>query len=258
MDRLIEFHRRHGQTFIMNWFWNLDRPGNEPHGAVVNSSRYWKFAPATRQHILDFWARMAEHCKDLPPDAICYDLLNEPSDVYWDDYNRLTKEFTAAVRKVDPVHRITIEAGGGWAQPEDLDLTEPTGDTNTLYQFHGYGPHTGDCHRNDLWFPRYEPDSETFRSYEEWEERLLAPIRFSIRNHCELFHGEFGLSFIGPGQSPRKWVEALLSLHEKYRTHWNWWSYSGNDIHRTGLVAGDRVNPLVETLSEYARKRKSE
>ena len=72
---------------------------------------------------------------------------------------------TAAIREVDPVHAITVESGGGWAQPEDLDMTEPTGDPNTIYQFHFYGPHTGDCHRWDLWYPRYDLPVERFR---EW------------------------------------------------------------------------------------------
>jgi hypothetical protein len=255
MDGLIDLHRRHGQMFIMNWFWNLDRPGNEPNRAVVNSSRYWRFAPAVRAQIIEFWTRMAEHCKDLPPDAVCYDYLNEPSDVEWGDWNRFLKDVTAAVRKVDPVHRIAAEAGGGWAQPEDLDLTEPTGDPNTIYEWHAYGPHTDDCHRSDLWYPRYELTGDGFRSYEEWEERLLPVLRFGIRTHAEMFHGEFGLSFIGPDDSPRKWLEDLLSLHEKYRMHWNWWNYSGGDIYRTGLKAGERVNPLVETLSAFARRK---
>lgn len=83
---------------------------------------------------------------------------------------------------------------------------------------------------------------------------MLSPVRFGIRHRKELMHGEFGISFLGPDEAPRRWLEDVLDIHEKYRMHWNWWNYSGGEIHRTGLMAGDRVNPLVETLSEYARQ----
>jgi hypothetical protein len=154
---------------------------------------------------------------------------------------------------VDSRHWISVEFGGGWAQPEDADLNEPTGDAKTIYQFHQYGPHAGDCHRRDLWYPRYQADEERFRSADEWEERLLPLIRFMIRNRAEMMHGEFGLSFLGPDEAPRQWLQTVLGLHDKYRIHWTWWNYSGGEIHRTGLAAGERVNPLVETLREYAR-----
>ena len=245
-DAMLESHRKHGLMCFLNWFGLEGR----------------RFQPWQRKQVIQFWAQMADYCKDLPPGLVCYDLMNEPAGLYdahtpsrnaWAAYNRLVKEITEAIRDVDTVHPITIEFGGGWAQPEDADMTEPTGDPNTIYQFHFYGPHTGDCHRNDLWYPRYQADEERFRSYEGWEERMLSPIRFMIRHHAEVMHGEFGISFLGPGDAPRAWLEDVLAIHEKYRMHWNWWNYSGGNIHRTGLVAGERVNPLVETLKKYAR-----
>jgi hypothetical protein len=206
-----------------------------------------------RQDFIARWVAMARHCKDLPAGLVAYDLINEPAGIPWEDYNRLMKETTQAIRAVDPVHPISVETGGGWAQPEDFDKTEPTGDANTIYQFHFYGPHTGDCHREDLWYPRYAASEERFISYEGWEERMLAPIRFHIRTRAEVLHGEFGISFLGPEEAPRAWLEDVLAIHEKYRMHWAWWNYAGNEIHRTGLVAGDRVNPLAATLAKYAR-----
>jgi len=257
-DRVLKWHRDNDLVFIINWFWNYDRPENEPNRAIVNSSRYWKFDPTVRQHVIDIWVKIAEHCKDLPPDTVIYDFVNEPSDVQWEPYNRFMKDISAAIRKVDKVHYLAQEAGGGWAQAEDLDMTEPTGDEKTIYEFHFYGPHTGDCHRYDLWFPRYQMHVDHFRSREQIEERLLPVIRFGIRSKAQMFHGEFGTSFIGPDEAPRRWLESLLGLHEKYRTHWNWWNYSGGNINRTGLIAGERINPLVRTLSEYARMRPPE
>ena len=245
LDDMLETHRRLGLMCFLNWF------GLEGQ----------RFSQATRRQVRDFWVQMAQHCRELPPELVCYDLMNEPAGLYggapltrnaWDEYSRLVREVTEAIREVDRTHPISVEAGGGWAQPEDLDMTEPTGDANTIYQFHYYGPHTGDCHRWDLWYPRYQPDEQRFHSYEAWEERMLSPIRFQIRSHAQLMHGEFGISFLGPDDAPRLWLDDVLAIHEKYRIHWVWWNYSGNDIHRTGLMSGDRINPLVSTLRKYA------
>jgi hypothetical protein len=255
LDRIVALHRRHNLTCILNWFWNADDPLKEINGAPPNSSRYWNYKPAARQLIIDFWAKVAEHYADLPRDAIAYDLLNEPAFVTVAEYNRFIKDATAAVRAHDKVHAIFVESANGWAQPEDFDRLEATGDDNTVYEFHFYGPHAFDSYSRDIWFPRYDHDSETYESVEALEERLLPPIRFSIRNGgAPLCHGEFGITFLGPDDSPRLWLEALLALHDKYRNHWSWWNWDGRDIHRTGLVAGDRVNPLVSILREFMKK----
>jgi hypothetical protein len=232
---MLRWSGENGLLCIVNWFTTQTMP----------QDRVKEFA--------EHWAAMARHCRDLPRDAICYNFINEPAGIRWDEYNSLMKYMTGVVRSVDGVHPISIEAGGGWAQPEDLDMLEPTGDDNTIYQFHFYGPHTGDCHRWDLWYPRYQADEERFRSYEGWEERMLSPVRFIIRHKAEVMHGEFGISFLGPDDAPRLWLEDVLAVHRKYRMHWNWWNYSGGEINRTGLVAGERENPLLETLVKYAR-----
>jgi len=255
LDRIVDLHQRHNITCILNWFWNADYPLKEINGAPPNSVRYWNYKPAARQLIIDFWAKVAEHYAALPRDAIAYDFLNEPTTLYTPEYNKFIKDATAAVRAQDKVHTIFVESGNGWAQPEDFDRLEPTGDDNTVYEFHFYGPHAFDSYSRDLWFPRYEHRSETFQSWEALEERLLSPIRFSVRNRgVQLCHGEFGITFLGPDEAPRQWLETLLTLHEKYRNHWIWWNWDGRAIHRTGLIAGERVNPLVTTLSEFMER----
>ncbi|MCX8038437.1 MAG: cellulase family glycosylhydrolase [Candidatus Sumerlaeia bacterium] len=255
LDDLIARHRRQNLLCVLNWFWNADHPLKEIGGAPPNSARYWRHKPAARQLLLDFWSKVAEHCAGLPRDAVAYDLLNEPATVPWAEYNRFIRDATAAIRRHDTTHTIFIESANGWAQPEDFDRLEATGDPNTICEFHFYGPHAFDSYQRDIWFPRYEPHREAFVSAESLEERLLPPLRFSIRNRgAELCHGEFGITFLGPDESPRHWLEALLTLHEKYRIHWMWWNWDGEAIHRTGLVAGDRLNPLLTTLREFMAK----
>jgi len=236
-DRRIRFSRKYNLVCFLNFF----------TGQGLNEEQ--------RKHFFALWTSIAKHCKDLPEDAVVYNLINEPAHFHWDDYNKFVKEVTAAVREIDKKHWMSIEFGGGWAQPEDADMCVPTGDEKTIYQFHFYGPHSFDVYRESLWYPRYETGEERFRSYEGWEERMLSPVRFLIRHQKEVLHGEFGVSFLGPEESPRKWLEDVLAIHEKYRMHWNWWNYSGNGISRTGLAAGKTINPLVETLTEFAKMK---
>jgi hypothetical protein len=211
--------------------------------------------PNARKAAVDMWRAIAERYKDLPEQVVIYDFINEPADFRTDDFDNFMKQITDAVREVDKVHWISIEPGNGWAQPEDFDMMTHSGDEKTIYQYHFYGPHLGDCHRNDLWFPRYNLDEDRFRSYEAIEEQLLSPLRWSIRNNqTELFHGETGTSFLGPDNATELWLRAVLDLHEKYRAHWNWWTYDGDSINRTGLMSGDRENPLLSVLREYAAK----
>jgi hypothetical protein len=148
---------------------------------------------------------------------------------------------------------IAIESGGGWAQPEDLDMTEATGDGETIYQYHFYGPHKTEF-RDNLLYPRYNRSEDRWRSQEGWEERMLSPIRFQIRHRAEVFHGEFGISHLSAEAAAQGWLEDVLAIHHKYRMHWNWWHYSGSGTYRTGLAAPDHVNPLLPILQKYARK----
>lgn len=234
-DQRIRMSRQYGMTCVINYF----------TGQGLN--------PQQRREFIELWRNIAEHCKDLPADAVIYNLINEPAHFGWDDYNAFVAEVTHAIREIDQTHWISVEFGGGWAQPEDADMTEPTGDERTIYQFHFYGPHSFESYIQSLWYPRYEWPEERFRSYEGWEERMLSPIRFRIRHHAELMHGEFGITFLGPDESPHRWLRDVLAIHEKYRMGWNWWNYSGSGISRTGLVAGERINPLVPILTRFAQ-----
>ena len=240
LDAILDSSKKHNLTCFVNWFTDQEVPD------------------ARRKDFIGRWVALAEHCRDLPENLVVYDFINEPAGIRWDDYNAFMKEVTLAVRAVDKRHWLSVEFGGGWAQPEDADMTEPTADASTIYQFHAYGPHTGDCHRFDLWYPRAKVDEERFESYEGWEERMLSPVRFMIRTGREVMHGELGLSCLGPDDAPRAWLDDVLAIDEKYRMHWCWWNYSGTDIHRTGLVAGKRVSPLLETLEKYAKMKPPE
>ena len=236
LDDMIAWHRERDMTCLLNWFWDFGRGG---------------YDEARGRQIEQLWEALAERYKDQPKWALAYSILNEPAGLPWEVYNPFAKRVTAAIRKHDKVHMISIEAGGGWAQPEDLDMIEPTGDENTVYQVHFYGPHKEEFPDNPL-YPRYNRSEDRWRSYEGWEERMLSPVRFAIRSGREVLHGEFGISHLSAAGAAEGWLEDVLSIHQKYRMHWNWWHYNGSGTYRTGLVAPDHLNPLLPILRKYA------
>ena len=237
LDEMIGWHRERDMTCILNWFWDFGRGG---------------WSDARGRQIEQFWGAVARRYKDEPKWSVAYSILNEPAGLPWEVYNPFIRRVTKAIRAHDKVHTISIEAGGGWAQPEDLDMTEPTGDENTTYQYHFYGPHKTEF-RDNLLYPRYNRSEDRWRSYEGWEERMLSPIRFQIRHRREVFHGEFGISHLQAAGAAEGWLDDVLAIHRKYRMHWNWWNYNGGGTYRTGLVAPDHVNPLLGILRTYAR-----
>lgn len=237
LDEMLAWHAERGMTCILNWFWDFGRGG---------------FSEARARQIEAFWEAVAKRYADRPRWAVAYSILNEPAGLPWAVYDPFARRVTAAIRKHDRTHAISIEAGGGWAQPEDLDMTEPTGDENTIYQFHFYGPHKTEFVDN-LLYPRYRRSEDRWRSYEGWEERMLSPIRFAIRHGRDVFHGEFGLSHLQADGAAERWLEDVLAIHRKYRIGWNWWHYNGQGTYRTGLVAPDHTNPLLPILTRYAR-----
>ncbi len=82
----------------------------------------------------------------------------------------------------------------------------------------------------------------------------LEAILFGIRHHVPIHCGAFGISMLQPGGDGEAWLEDDLAFFERFGIGWNWWNYSGGDIYRTGLAAGDRTSPFVPILEKWARR----
>lgn len=94
-----------------------------------------------QDQLVDLWVKLALKYKDEPVVA-AYDLLNEPlpintgsAEKYKHLLEPLYKRITAAIRKVDQKHMITLE-GFNWSNDWSL-FTKPF-DNNVFYQFHYY------------------------------------------------------------------------------------------------------------------------
>ena len=164
-----------------------------------------------------------------------------------DHWNELMPELTAVIRSVDRKHLIVWESADGWAQPEWCSWLKPVKDTHVLYSFHHYGKHWGYAY--DEYYPGYKSTTERTQ-IAPWLEAILFSIRNNVRIHC----GEFGISMIQPDEDGEDWLNDYLAFFERFGIGWNWWNYSGSDVYRTGLCAGDRISPFVPVLQKWLNR----
>ena len=164
-----------------------------------------------------FWREVAVRYKDQGP--IVYDLVNEP----WGDEARrrwtsYAKELTAAIREVDGRHTIMVEPPE-WGWPNGFRYLEPTGDRNTVYSFHFYGPMDFTHQRNGghmkttekQWRERVYPG---FLQGEKWnKERFRKEVRTAAawrdKYGVKIWCGEFGVARWARGALDwvRDWIE---------------------------------------------------
>ncbi len=136
--------------------------------------------------VVEHYRTLAKMCKDLPPDAVAYDLLNEPETREPKAYNALLKRITQAIREFDKTHLIYAEVIAPWgpnAQPYPeaaFANLEPTSDPLTVYSFHDYEYRL---------MPRYPNEKVDIRTL---LERWLPAFKFSIDHRAPIHLGEFG------------------------------------------------------------------
>jgi len=216
----------------------------------------------------DFWKEVAGRYRES--EGIAYDLMNEPHDnlakTQWSGY---AGELTGAIRQIDSVHTIIIEPPG-WGWPDGFDHLEPTGDANTVYSFHFYGPmdfthqRSGGKHMNTTesqWRQRAYPGliiSEWGQEY--WDKEKMRPyVRkaagFRDRYGVKLWCGEFGCArwALGAGQWLRDWIDLL----EEENIGWSYYSYREWHHMDIEMDPGERVNPTGRSETELVEFFKS-
>ena len=247
LDELVDKCNRADLQMMLCWFFNEDAPQSDTAGAVRNSTRYWRAHPETKTNVFELWKQIAARYADQPEWAVSYDFFNEPAYLNPDHWNELMAELTAVVRSVDKKHLIVWESADGWAQPEWCSWMTPVKDAKALYSFHHYGKHRGYAY--DEYYPGYRSTTERTQ-VAPWLEAIL----FSIRNHAPIHCGEFGISMIQPDEDGEAWLNDYLAFFERFGIGWNWWNYSGSDVYRTGLCAGDRTSPFVPVLQKWINR----
>ncbi|MBM3215146.1 glycoside hydrolase family 5 protein [Candidatus Poribacteria bacterium] len=169
-------HNQTGERAMRTLMWAWERGLQN----VFNTDEKW--VPDVVEH----YRTLARQCKDLPPDAVAYDLLNEPETREPRSYGALIKKITNVIREVDKTHLIYVEAMPEWgpgAKPFPkgaFETLEPTGDPLTVYSFHDY----------EFRLPPLWPNEE--RDIRDILTRWIPAFRYAIDHRVPIHLGEFG------------------------------------------------------------------
>ncbi len=197
--------------------------------------------------VVEHYRTLAKLCKDLPPDAVAYDLLNEPETRDPRAYNALLRRVTQAIREHDKTHLIYAEVIAPWgpnAQPYPeaaFENLEPTDDPLTVYSFHDYEYRL---------MPRYPNEKVDIRTL---LERWLPAFKFSIDHRSPIHLGEFG-AFEQTKEDIYSNRCAITMLLDHFRIFdrfgWHFHYYSNR-----GIVRVRKDGSVEESLVQEAYRR---
>jgi hypothetical protein len=234
------FRPQHNQTGeramkTVQWCWEQGLQN------VFNTDEKW--VPDVCEH----YRTLAEQCKGYPPDAVAYDLLNEPETRDPRAYNALIRKTTAAIRAVDRTHLIYVEVIPPWgpgAQPYPqgaFENLEPTGDALTCYSFHDYE------YRLPPRWPNEEHDARTLLA------RWIPAFRFSIDHRCPIHLGEFGgfeqtKESVYDNRCAVTLMMDYLRIFDQFGWHWHYYA-------NRGIVRVRKDGSLEESCVQEACRR---
>lgn len=234
------FRPQHNQTGeramrTLQWCWERGIQN------VFNTDEKW--VPDVVEH----FRTLAEKCKDFPPDAVAYDLLNEPETRDPRAYDALIRKITQAIREVDKTHLIYVEVFPPWGPSASpfprmaFENLTPTGDELTCYSFHDYEFRLP---------PRWPNDEQDIRSI---LSRWIPAFRYGIDSRRPIHLGEFG-GFEQTDQSvydnpcTLTLMMDYLRIFDQFGWHWHYYA-------NRGTVRVRRDGSLQESYVQEAHRQ---
>lgn len=199
-----------------------------------------------KRRLLPHYDKLVPQLKDRPFWEVAYDLINEPFDHQAAAYNRVTKELTARIRKLDRRHLCYIEPCQAWGAIQQLRLVEPTGDELTMYSFHDYNFRMQKS--EDRW-PTLDRDITSICRM--WWPAFEFAIRHGVGMHC----GEYG-GFHAPTDDllcQKTLLNDFLRIFDQFGMHHHY--YTGRGIYQRQLDGSLRPSNVVRAFREYSKRQ---
>jgi endoglucanase len=251
LDRAVELGLKHGIHVSINLH---HAPGfciNHPIG-WGEPFNLWKDSAGLEAFLLH-WTTIAERFKGVDPDALSFNLVNEPPPVGYgmsrEDYVRVMTAGTRAIHAVEPERLVVVDGINVGIDPAPEMLDEPVSFgcrgylpfplTHYLAEW-GPGTHT----RVPKW-PFVDRNGTVFdkddfrRVYKPWiqMQRLGADV------HC----GEFGCHHKTPHRVALAWMEDLLSVLNETNIGFAMWNLRGS----LGIADSGREDVEYRSLDGY-------
>ncbi|MBH54135.1 MAG: hypothetical protein CMI18_07290 [Opitutaceae bacterium] len=254
VDNQINRARKHGINIILDMHY-------AQCGWQVEDTDFWQAGSELQERFIRMWQAIAERYRDEPL-VVAYDLINEPkADQNFADYEAVLNKTIEAIRSVDQNHLIWIEV-----PVHNEEMLPKIEDTNIIYDFHMYRPHSfthqriqgpiiekwPSLLREPGWFDLKDlhvggeirspalkeyPLSDKGREYVE--NCVLPSIEWARKNDYPLVCGEFGVASTCVDHGGEEWVTDVLRVLENNDVHYYYyslrWKAPGKDFATFGL-----------------------
>ncbi|HEV6966091.1 glycoside hydrolase family 5 protein [Roseateles sp.] len=238
------------------WFKTLDEvlasALNAGLQVIVDEHNFTDCAKALdscRAKLKAFWRQVAPRYRDAP-DAVLFEILNEPNgeaDALWND---ILAENLQIIRETNPKRRVVV-GPKFWNSMDHLDsLKLPEADRNLVVTFHYYSPfpftHQGAHWVADLkntsgvtWGTAAEQEQikKDFDKVKAWAQKTGRPILL----------GEFGALETGPLAQRVAWTSAVARAAEARGFGWSYWQFD-SDFIVWDMKADGWVKPILNAL----------
>jgi aryl-phospho-beta-D-glucosidase BglC (GH1 family) len=255
LDQYLDATRSRGMQLSLN----LHRaPGYCINGNNLETHNLWLDQVAQDAFVF-LWETFAKRYKDVPNEAISFDLLNEPPSVgeygfTRDVHERIMRRAIAAIRAIDPDREIAIDgiSGGHLAMPE-------LADAGVIHSGRGYQPMPVSHFEANWWsgsaglpspvYPGTEWEGLTWTKatlrefYRPWREVEAKGVKVHI--------GEFGCFNRTPNEVAMRWFNDLFGLYREFGWGFSLWNFEGP----FGIIKHGRPGTVFEEIDGYSVDR---
>lgn len=231
------------------------------------------------EQFADYWRALAQHYASWDPEAVFFEVLNEPEarDPY--RWYGVQARLVTAIREGAPKQTI-IAAGARWSDDDDLVFMQPVSDANVIYNFHFYEPHLF-THQGATWgesywhwlknlpYPSTPENVKDAAALVPYPEKRLSVERYGMQRwnaarmdeefaqiaawgehwNVPLTCNEFGVYRHAARPEDRAaWIRDVRSALEKNGIGWTMWDYSGG----FGVVTKQNGEPVPDEVTVKA------
>lgn len=205
--------------------------------------------PSCRVKLKAFWRQIAAHYQKAP-DAVVFEILNEPNgaaDAVWND---MLAENLAIIRETNPTRRVVV-GPRFWNSLDHLDsLRLPEADRRLIVTFHYYTPMEF-THQGASWTPQFQKLSGVTWGTAAEREKLQKDFdrvkAWADQQRRPILMGEFG-ALESAGMAQRvAWTSAVARAAEARGFGWSYWQFD-SDFVLWDMKADGFVKPIHGAL----------
>lgn len=202
-----------------------------------------------RARLQAFWRQVAARYQGKP-DAVIFEILNEPNGAADPVWNDMLAENLAIIRETNPTRRVII-GPKSWNSLDQLDsLKLPEADRRLIVTFHYYTPMEF-THQGASWTPQFQKLSGitwgTAAEKEKLNKDMDTVKAWADKHKRPILLGEFGaLETAGMAQRVA-WTSAVARAAEARGFAWSYWQFD-SDFVLWDMKADSWVKPIHGAL----------